>query len=92
VMDLSEFFSGFLGSFQEGGEGADGVVFRIDTEPSASEAISVLDPETGEVIRSTVSGPAALTMRVALPDEETGSLEEFTVSLQTSQTTSYSLR
>ena len=92
VLDLSEFFSGFLGSFQEEGEGTGDVVFRIDTEPSASEAITVLDPEAGEVLRSTVSGPAALTMQVALPDEETGSLEEFTVSLRTTQTTSYSLR
>lgn len=96
-VDLSEFFGQFLlafeseGSTEELGEMLDQLVFRILIDPSTSEGTTWFDSSRGRVIRSTTSGASTIRMEVALPDEETGELQNFDMRLDTDQTLDYSL-
>lgn len=92
VVDLSEFFAGFMGAFDDPAEVTEDIVFRIDVEPSTSESTTAFDPDEGVAIRSTVEGPSALSMEVALPDDATGEVQSFDVSLDVEQAITYALR
>ncbi|CAN5798104.1 hypothetical protein BH23ACT5_BH23ACT5_24470 [soil metagenome] len=97
VVDLSEFFAGFLGAFADPDDDAgevdaliDQIEFRITMEPSTSIATAWLD-SAGRIVRSTTDGPTALRMVVALPDEQSGEVENFELSLDVSQAIVYTL-
>jgi hypothetical protein len=94
-IDLADFYREFFAGFAEGGEVdlavLEELVFRIMIEPSVSEVTGWLDPERGTVIRSTRTGASRTSMEVALPDEVTGELERFDMSLGIDQTLDYRL-
>lgn len=100
-IDLTEFFAGFLGAFNDPDdpdaqaeleEMLDQLVFRITIEPSTSEGTSWFDPGAGLARRSVVDGsPTRFRMDVRVPDEETGELESFTMDLEVTQSLEYVL-
>ncbi len=99
VMDLSEFFAGFMGAFFDPDEGdspesiealIDQVVFRITMPASTSTSQAWLDPD-GTVVRSAAEGVSSLRMAVVLPDDQSGELENFDLSLDVDQSLVYTL-
>lgn len=102
-VDLSGFFADFFLAFA-GSDGTapatlppdvqemvDQLVFLIRLDPSTATGTSWFDPERGHVVKATTSGGNALSMEVALPDETTGELQSFDMSLSTTQTLTYTL-
>lgn len=94
-IDLADFYREFFAGFADEGEVdpavLEGLVFRIMIEPSVSEMTGWLDPEGGTVIRATRTASSRTSMEVALPDEVTGELERFDMSLGIDQTLDYRL-
>lgn len=98
-VDLADFFGEFLTALaEESAEDAEDLdrpleelVFRIAIDPSTSQATTWLDAEAGVVMRSSTSGTTHLVMAVALPDEDTGEIQRYDMTLDTEQSIDYLL-
>jgi hypothetical protein len=100
-MDLADFFAEFMGAFADPDDpeaqaqldrAIDQLVFRITIDPSSSESTTWFDPEQGVAARSTTSGPpSTFRMEVAMPDEETGELQGYSMRLDVTQALDYTL-
>jgi hypothetical protein len=100
-IDLADFFAEFMGAFADPDdpeaqarleEAIDQLVFRITIAPSSSESTTWFDAEQGVAVRSTTSGPpTTFRMEVAMPDEETGELQNYSMLLDVTQTLDYTL-
>lgn len=95
-LDLAEFFEEFLLALGEdaGDDTAavdpDQVVFRITMEPAESEGTARFDASRGLVVDWLTTDSSSLRMDVALPDQETGDIQEFVMHLDTRKTIEYS--
>lgn len=96
-VDLTAFFEEFLLALAEDAVDdtatvdPDQVAFRITIEPTDSEGTAHLDASRGLVVNSISTGSTSLQMDVALPDQDTGDIQEFVIHLETRQTIEYSL-
>lgn len=103
AVDLSSFFAEFFGAFSTQGTGPtttigadmqammDQLVFRILFEPGSGAGTAWFDAETGRVLRWEQTASDRTAMEVALPDEETGQLQSFDMTLVTDQELVYTL-
>jgi hypothetical protein len=60
-------------------------------EPSVTSATTLFDPESGMAMKSDYSGEQQLSMDMNVPDEATGEMIEFGVSMTIAQTIGYDL-
>lgn len=96
VVDLSEFFTSFIGAFLDVEEGTElelleDVVFRIVMAPAETTSVTQLDVDSGLAIRSTTAGPSSLRLEAALPDEASGAVQSYGVSIDVTQSITYTL-
>lgn len=93
--DLGEFLAGFFEAFlpedateEEEAEMTaltEAMKFLFTIDPSRSASTSRLDPESGIVQRAEITSSIHFTMDVAMPDETTNELVEFTMDMTLNQ-------
>ncbi len=99
--DLGEFFAGLFGGFMPEDttdeEAAtfqalvDQLKFLITVDGAKSDSTSLFDPDAGLVRKSDLSAGANIGMDIMIPDETTGELVGFQMSMTMDQNVSYRL-